>query len=278
MSKTISAVRRELGHHGVASGDAELLLANVTGRNTAWLRANDDAEITDAMAATYASYIERRAKGEPVAYIVGSAGFHGHTLHVDPNVLIPRPETEHLVDDALEHLSQWDGVRALDIGTGSGAIACALAARLPGAFIHATDASPEALLVALQNAMRLGVERRVQFFLGDLAGPVNGKRYDVIVANLPYVPTADIPMPPDPVSFEPRLALDGGPDGLDVYRRLLEEVPYMFVPGGILYLEAAPPTIGTLVQLTATRFFDSEVTVCLDYAGLERYVKVRTPG
>jgi release factor glutamine methyltransferase len=278
MSTTLASLRKDLARRGVAAGDVELLLANVTGRNTAWLRANDDGEISDQMVATAAAYVARRATGEPLAYIIGSAGFHGHTLLVDSTVLVPRPETEHIVDDALEHLRRWDGVRALDVGTGSGAIACALAAELPGARIHATDASPEALLVALNNAMRLGVERRVQYFLGDLVEPVAYKRYDVIVANLPYVPTSDIAPAPDPVSFEPRLALDGGPDGLDVYRRLLAALPGMFVPGGILYMEAAPPTIDTLAKLALATFPDGELTIGRDYGERARYVKVTTLG
>ncbi len=276
MGTPLATLRKELSHFDVASSDVELLLANVTGHNTAWLRANDDAPIDEKMVEALTGFVERRATGEPLAYIIGSAGFHGHVLLVDPSVLIPRPETEHLVDDAIEHLRSWDGVRALDVGTGSGAIACSLAAAVPGAVIHATDVSPEALLVALANAQRLGVEARVHFYLGDLAAAVHRKRYDLIVANLPYVPTADIPIAPDPVSFEPRLALDGGPDGLDLYRRLLTELPGMLVPGGIVFMEAAPPTIRELGGLALDAFHDGTVQICRDYGGLERYVKVTT--
>lgn len=276
MGTPLATLRKELSHFDVASSDVELLLANVTGHNTAWLHANDDAPIDEKMVEALTGFVERRATGEPLAYIIGSAGFHGHVLLVDPSVLIPRPETEHLVDDAIEHLRSWDGVRALDVGTGSGAIACSLAAAVPGAVIHATDVSPEALLVALANAQRLGVEARVHFYLGDLAAAVHRKRYDLIVANLPYVPTADIPIAPDPVSFEPRLALDGGPDGLDLYRRLLTELPGMLVPGGIVFMEAAPPTIRELGGLALDAFHDGTVQICRDYGGLERYVKVTT--
>lgn len=276
MGIPLATLRKELSHFDVASSDVELLLANVTGHNTAWLHANDDAPIDEKMVEALTGFVERRATGEPLAYIIGSAGFHGHVLLVDPSVLIPRPETEHLVDDAIEHLRSWDGVRALDVGTGSGAIACSLAAAVPGAVIHATDVSPEALLVALANAQRLGVEARVHFYLGDLAAAVHRKRYDLIVANLPYVPTADIPIAPDPVSFEPRLALDGGPDGLDLYRRLLTELPGMLVPGGIVFMEAAPPTIRELGGLALDAFHDGTVQICRDYGGLERYVKVTT--
>jgi len=275
---TLANLRKDLARFRIDAADVELMLANVTGRNTAWLRANDDAAIDEKMVEAVTGYAQRRAKGEPVAYILGSAGFHGHTLLVDENVLVPRPETEHLVDDAIELLRSWDGVRALDVGTGSGAIACALAAAVPGAIIHACDVSPQALLVALANAQRLGVDGRVYFYLGDLTAPVRRKRYDAIVANLPYVPTADIPAAPDPVSFEPRLALDGGPDGLDEYRRLLTEVPGMLVPGGVLYMEAAPPTIGALAELAAAAFPEAGITLGRDYGERERYVKVTTLG
>ncbi|HVA28049.1 MAG TPA: peptide chain release factor N(5)-glutamine methyltransferase, partial [Candidatus Baltobacteraceae bacterium] len=232
---------------------------------------------SEKMVATATQYVARRAAGEPIAYIVGSAGFRGHTLLVDRNVLVPRPETEHLVDDAIEHLRSLDEVRALDVGTGSGAIACALAAALPRATVHASDVSPEALLVALANAHRLGVEGRMQCYLGDLTTPVRRRRYEAVLANLPYVPTGDIAVAPDPVSFEPRLALDGGPDGLDLYRRLLAEVPGMLLPGGILYMEAAPPTIGILAGLAAAAFPEGEIELGRDYGERERYVKVTTP-
>lgn len=276
MGTTLADLRKNLARFDIEAGDLELLLANLTGRNTAWIRANDDFSIDDKMVPIATQFVERRSKGEPIAYIIGSAGFHGHTLHIDSNVLVPRPETEHLVDDALIHLKQWDGVRALDMGTGSGAIACALAAALPGAQIHGSDVSPEALLVALANAYRLGLDGRTQFYLGDLTTPVRRKRYDVIIANLPYVPTADIAAAPNPVSFEPRLALDGGADGLDLYRRFLTEVPGMFVPGGILYMEAAPPNIAALADLAKAAFPDGQVELGRDYGERERYVKVTT--
>lgn len=199
----LAPLRAELLGNGVASSDVEVLLTNVTGRSRAWLLANDDVEISDAMAATARTFVARRGTGEPVPYIVGSVGFYGHTLLVDANVLVPRPETEHLIDDALQHIRQnYEHPHVLDVGTGSGAIACVIAAEFSKAIVHGIDVSPEALLVALANAHRLGVEERVSLFFGDLTQPVHAKCcYDVIVANLPYVPTADISPAPDPVSF-----------------------------------------------------------------------------
>ena len=279
MAITLGSLRKELSGNGVATGDVELLLSNVTGRNTAWLRANEDADIGDAMAATARDFVKRRATGEPVPYIVGSVGFHGHVLLVDAHVLVPRPETEHLIDTALEHLRRhgYQRPRILDVGTGSGAIACTLATEFPHSFVHGTDISPEALLVALANAHRYGVDERISFYFGDLVAPLRGKTYDVVIANLPYVPTADIAKAPDPVSFEPRLALDGGGDGLEVYRRLLPELHGLFYSGGLLLLEAAPPNIRELASLAAEAFPYSTVQIGKDYAGLERYVKVTDP-
>ena len=263
----------------VPAAEVELLLANVTGRTTAWLRANDDAELSDRMAASAREFVLRRAQGEPIPYITGSAGFHGHVFHVDPSVLVPRPETEHLVDDALDHIRRWVGkLRVADIGTGSGAIACTIAAELPAARVDAVDISPDALMVALNNAHRLGVELRVQFHLGDLLAPIHKKRYAAIIANLPYVPTADIAESPNPVSFEPRLALDGGRDGLDLYRKLLPAASECLDVGGALYMEAAPPIMDDLVALTKALIPDAEVRVGNDYGGRARYVKVTTPG
>ncbi len=141
----------------------------------------------------------------------------------------------------------------LDVGTGSGAIACTIAAET-NAFVDATDISPAALEVAARNAARLNVSHAAAFINGDLAEPVRGRRYDVVVANLPYIPSAELPSRPNPLAFEPRLALDGGPDGLALYRRFLPTAPELLEQGGALLLEAAPPTIQTLRELTQTTF------------------------
>ncbi len=262
----------------VPANEVELLLANVTGRSAAWLRANDEADVTEKMVAIAREFVLRRAQGEPIPYIIGSAGFHGHVFHVDPSVLVPRPETEHLVDDALQHVRNWGSrLRIADIGTGSGAIACTIAAELPEARVDAVDVSPDALIVALNNAHRLGVELRVQFHLGDLLEPVRRKSFAAIIANLPYVPTADIAAAPNPVSFEPRLALDGGPDGLAHYRRLLPVAKERLDPGGALYLEGAPPIMDALVELVGSEMEEAVLTIGRDYGGRARFVKVTTP-
>ena len=232
----------------------------------AFVRAHPDAAIDPELA-------RRREQGEPLAYITGFAGFYGREFVVTRDVLIPRPETEHLIEDAIAFLRATGRTAVLDVGTGSGAIACSIAAEVPAAFVDATDVSAAALAMARQNAARLGVAERCAFALADIVAGYS-KRFDLIVANLPYVPTADIPARPDPVGFEPRLATDGGPDGLEQYRKLLEAAPRLAVPGALLLLEAAPPTMAALRGLAEASFPEAAVTVCRDYAGLDRYVRI----
>ncbi|HET9030155.1 MAG TPA: peptide chain release factor N(5)-glutamine methyltransferase [Candidatus Aquilonibacter sp.] len=262
---------------GLEPSEIEQLVANVTGRPVAWLRAYGETELSDRMEATLREYVARRASGEPFAYIVGTAGFHGHTFLVDNRVLVPRPETEHLVDEALEFLKDREHARVLDVGTGSGAIACSILAEThKDIHVDAIDTSADALMVAMNNAHRLGVELRLSFFFGDASTPALRPFFNVIVANLPYVPTRDIAESPDPVSFEPRVALDGGADGLDQYRRLLKQVPRLLALDGLLLMEAAPPNIFELEALARTAFPEGETSIGTDYGGRARYVKVRT--
>jgi len=257
--------------------DAQLLLAHALGTGRDWLIAHADARVDAHAGERFEGYVRRRSGGEPVAYILQTAWFYGREFTVGAAVLVPRPETEHLIDEALAHLG---GARAkspalLDIGLGSGAIACTLAAELPSARVTGTEISPEALEIARENARRLGVSSRCEFLLGDLATPVRGRRFDTILANLPYVATAQIAPAPDPVSFEPRLALDGGADGLGPYRRLLPELPALLEPGGLVLLEAAPASVAALAALASDAFPGGAVSIGLDYAGHERFVRVR---
>lgn len=263
-----------------ARTDAQLLLAYVIGRDREWMVAHPDAAVSAEDALRYTILCERRARGTPIAYILGSAWFYGREFYVDEHVLIPRPETEHLVDEAVAFLRALAETRArvdvLDVGTGSGAIACSIAAEVPQARVDATDASRAALEIAERNARALHVAARCALHLGELAQPVAGRTYDAIVANLPYVPTADVPKLPQPAGFEPREALDGGEDGLECYRRLLSSAPALLRAGGTMLLEAAPLTILALERLTAARFPSACIDVRDDYGGLARYVRVRT--
>jgi release factor glutamine methyltransferase len=215
------------------------------------------------------------ALGIPQAYVSGWKGFYRREFAVNEHVLVPRPETEHLIEDALGFMYIPERRRVLDVGTGSGAIACTIASEVSDAIVTASDVSIQALAVAAHNAARLGVAGRCTFVLADIA-PDGAERYDLIVANLPYIPSADVPRKPDPVGFEPRLATDGGADGLDQYRKLLAAAPRLVLPGALLLMEAAPPTMGGLHALARAAFPLAAVTVHRDYSGLERYVRVAT--
>ncbi|HUA09195.1 MAG TPA: peptide chain release factor N(5)-glutamine methyltransferase [Candidatus Acidoferrales bacterium] len=253
----------------------EALLAFITGRSPAYLRAHAEEPLDDEQRARYEELSARLEAGEPLAYVIGSAGFYRREFLVDSRVLIPRPETEHLVEAAIEHLRRYTKARALDVGTGSGAIACSLAAELPHVRVDAIDVSPLALAVAISNRDRLGLQPRISFYLGDVVEPFAHRFYDAILANLPYVPTGE----GEPsLRFEPALALDGGPDGLAYYRRFFERVPPLLNPGGILLAEGAPPIAAGLFELAQAAFPQAAVTLERDYGGRERFVKVLTPG
>ncbi len=275
---TVEELRRLLlSQTGAEASDVQRILSYVTGRSEAWLRAYGETDVDAKMEQQAREFAARRASGEPLAYIVGTAGFHGHSFLVDNRVLVPRPETEHLVDEAIEFIKDKEKPRVLDVGTGSGAIGCSILAETGrDVSVDAIDVSADALLVAMANAQRLGVEPRLTFFFGDISTPALRPFFDVIVANLPYVPTKDIAPAPDPVSFEPRVALDGGPDGLDQYRRFLKHAPRLLALDGLLLMEAAPPIIVELEALARAAFPEAEVTIGKDYGDRPRYVKVRT--
>nr|MDQ2681742.1 HemK family protein methyltransferase [Candidatus Eremiobacteraeota bacterium] len=166
----------------------------------------------------------------------------------------------------------------LDVGVGSGAIACTIAAEVLDAAVEGTDTSVKALKVAEHNARRLQVMSRCKFHYGDLGAPIQSRTFDLVVANLPYVPTSEIAAAPDPVSFEPRAALDGGSDGLHVYRRFLESAGRLLRSGSLLLMEAAPPTIPGLYELAEVAFPHAQVEVARDYGQRDRYIRVQIPG
>jgi release factor glutamine methyltransferase len=255
--------------------DAALLLAHITGAARETFITSDLRELTAAENAAFSDAVERRLTGAPIAYITGSAGFYGRTFDVDERVLVPRPETEHLVEAALDALRARGAtsVRVADIGTGSGAIAITLAAALPDAWVFGTDVSQDAIDVARHNAARNNVFQQCTFLHGDLAQPLaRFAPFDAIVANLPYVPTAAIPSAPDPVACEPRIALDGGADGLASYRRLIAQLPAILAPEAGVFFEAAPGTIEPLAELVAAAFPGASVKIGADYAGLPRFL------
>ncbi len=248
--------------------DAELLLAEAAGVT----RSQIVAGLIDPTGSirTYEAWLKRRVGREPLAYITGRQGFRRIVLRVDDRVLIPRPETELLV--AVVKVGRPCGI--LDLGTGSGAVALALADELPDATITAADISPAALAVARINACETGASDRVSFVESDLLNSVDGI-FDAISANLPYVATGDIAgLQPEVSAFEPRLALDGGADGLDLVRKLAATAPAQLKPSGLLALEIGEGHAAETERILQTAGF-AEIERHQDLSGTERVVSGR---
>ncbi|HLH21092.1 MAG TPA: peptide chain release factor N(5)-glutamine methyltransferase [Chloroflexota bacterium] len=257
--------------------DALLLLAATLHASKASLLAHPERALTGAEAGQYAAWVARRAQRVPLAYLLGTREFYGRDFLVTPDVLVPRPETELLIEIALDHLrGQAAPGWAADLGTGSGALAVTLAAERPGLRLVATDRSPAALAVAATNAARHAVADRVSLLAADLLGGVVGP-LGLVVANLPYIPTAAIDaLMPEVARHEPRLALDGGPDGLALNRRLLAEAATRLAPGGLLLLEIGNDQGAALRAEAARRLPGADVAVVTDLAGHDRVLRVRT--
>jgi release factor glutamine methyltransferase len=272
---------RTLGNEGVESPrlDAELLLSQVLGASRATILAWPERQLTPKELTAYRNLVARRAAREPLAYILGQREFFGLDFMVDSRVLVPRPETELVVEHALH------GARELatpphiaDVGAGSGAIAVTLAVHLPGATIYALDGSAGALEVASANAHRHRVDDQVSCLQGDLLEPLRGP-VDLITANLPYVTTAEWEdLPPEIRMHEPRSALDGGPDGLAFIRRLLSTAGPYLRPNGAILLEIGASQGAAATALARDSFPQATVTLHRDYAGLDRLVVVDTNG
>jgi release factor glutamine methyltransferase len=223
----------------------------------------------------YAVLLARRAAREPLAYITGEKEFWSLAFSVTPAVLIPRPETELLVELALEHARhQRRTMRIVDIGTGSGAVAIALAKHLHTATVWATDVSPAAITVAEVNAARHGVKGRVRFFEADLFPPeAEADRFDVIVSNPPYVASAELSiLAPEVREWEPRPALDGGADGLDCYRRIIAAAAAHLAEGGAVFLEIGSDQAAAVNGLFSRAGGYRPASVWRDYAGLDRVI------
>lgn len=223
--------------------EAEVLLSFITGLTRAQVLARPEEPLRGEAGDTFFRLVQERAKGYPLQYLIGQQEFMGLTFKVTPQVLIPRRDTEVLVEAVLDRVKKGNPWVAADVGTGSGVIAVSLAYYLPQAFIYALDISPEALEVARENAKRAGVAERIFFLKGDLlepllsSAPTREGLLDAVVANLPYIPTEELKQLPKEVGYEPRLALDGGEDGLEVIARLLPQAAVLLKPGGWLALE-----------------------------------------
>jgi len=282
--KTQEALRgaiQTLINEGVESPkfDAELLLAHVLDTNRSTILAWPERSLTPKQLTRYRDLITRRAGREPLAYIVGHREFFDLDFVIDARVLIPRPETELLVEQAL-HLARESKRYAeghfglADVGAGSGAIAVTLAVHLPRARVYALDGSAEALAVTAENAQRHGVAGRVCCLHGDLLEPLP-MEVDLVTANLPYVTTGEWEgLPPEIRDHEPRAALDGGPHGLALIRRLLETVGDHLRPGGAALWEIGASQGGAVIRLAQRSFPRAEVRLGQDYAGLDRLVIV----
>ncbi len=231
--------RLSLGPHASrASKDAEWLLLHTLGQDKAWLMAHDGEEICADDAGRYAEMVVRRSLGEPMQYIVGETEFYGLPFRVTPDVLIPRPETEHLVETVIELAGRFETPRIVDVGTGSGAIAVALARHLKGAAITAIDISAMALAVARENAEMNCVFQQINWFEGDLLEPVAERQFEIVVSNPPYVPEIDrATLSVEVRDHEPGIALFSGGDGLDIYQRLIPAAFGVLVAGGFVALE-----------------------------------------
>ena len=240
--------------------DAEVLLSHVLGVDRTALLAHPERPLTPEQAAAYRALVARCAAGEPVAYLVGYREFYGLRFHVTPDVLIPRPETEHLVEGALAWARGRAGLQVVDVGAGSGAIAVALAVHLPGATVTAIDNSAAALDVA----------DRCAFVLGDLLAPLRAP-VDLIAANLPYVASDAFSLV---ATFEPRRALDGGPDGLRVIARLLAQAPPLLKDESLLLLEIGYDQADAVTAMARDALPGAQVSVIHDYAGHPRVVRV----
>ena len=254
--------------------EARLLLRHVLGANAAWLEAHRDDALARADAEAFAALVERRAAGEPVAYLLGFREFYGREFSVTPDVLIPRPETELLVEIGKEKLGSGDTVSLLDLGTGSGCVAITLALEIPRARIAGADFSPAALAVARANATLLGAD--VAFVESDWFERFAGQRFDCIVGNPPYVAAGDPHLAEGDLRFEPPHALHCGSDGLDAIRRIVAAAPIHLAPGGWLFLEHGYDQAAALRELLAAAGF-GDIEQHRDLAGIVRVSGGRWP-
>lgn len=257
-----------------ARQDAEWLLAAVLGMKRFALYLEPRRELSAAEVERYFALVRRRAARTPLQHLSGFEDFHGLRFVVTRDVLVPRPETEGLVEWALDIRHDQPASAIADVGTGSGVIACALAHGLPGARVLAIDRSLPALAVASINVRALGLSRRVTLMAGDLLAPLGsrGPRLDLVIANPPYIPSASLRgLPPEVAGFDPPAALDGGPDGMAVSRRIIMAAPSVLRRGGWLMLEIGEEQAGPLASLMAAEGF-TQIEARRDLRGAERYL------
>ena len=268
------------GQKGIESPrlDAEVLLSHVLGKQRIYLYVHFDEPLLAEELALYRAMIRQRVEHMPVAYILGEKEFMGLTFKVTPDTLVPRPDTEILVQAAVDELkAQTEGnkepARLVDIGTGSGAVCLSVLSLLDGVTADTVDISPAARAVAEENAAALGLEARVRFHTGDLLAPVAGQQFAAILSNPPYIPVADIAeLAPEVRCKEPMTALAGGADGLDFYRRLCMEAPAMLTENGFMAFEVGIHQAEAVAALAEDNPLIGRTEIRKDYAGIDRVV------
>jgi release factor glutamine methyltransferase len=259
-----------------ASLEAEVLLRHALGIDRVAFYANLRDPVPVESSGRFDALLVRREGREPLAYITGKREFYGMDFLVTPDVLVPRQETELLVDLAIQRLDDTKTPRVLDVGTGTGCVALAIAAQVPDADVHSVDASDDALTVATRNRDAHGLAGRVTLHRGDLLSPFVGDtpRWDVIVSNPPYIPTDVIATLSPEVRAEPHMALDGGPDGLDPTRELLAQSVGLLADGGRLLIEIYSDSAAEAQRLAAAAFPDTLVSIHSDLLGLARVLEI----
>lgn len=273
---TLTAALARLRHNLLANSIedaglvAEVILMRTLGFSRAGLYLDAELSLSPRQERDIELLAGKIISGEPLAYVVGSREFYGRDLQVDSSVLIPRPETETLVEAAVSLARRHRITTIADIGTGSGAVAVTLALELPDVLVYATDISSSALEVARRNCEKHGVSGRVILFQGDLLDPLPTP-VELVVANLPYVRSSEIT---GPLSREPRLALDGGPDGLDIFRRLITRLPQAFSMSSCLLLEIGAGQGPALVTMLRAKFPDVNIEVTPDLASVPRVLQM----
>jgi release factor glutamine methyltransferase len=270
----LNEARRRLAPNSESAAlDGQVLLAHLLGVSRAWVLAHPEAQLSPEQESALQAALDRLEGGEPLPYVLGHWEFYGLDLIVTPEVLIPRPETELLVEQALSWLGQRSERHSVvDVGSGSGCIAVALAVNLPGLRLLASDISGPALRVSRRNALKHQVDGRVDFVQADLLPPT-APPFDLICANLPYIPLAELKSLPV-YRFEPLLALSSGADGLDLIGRLLRSAPPRLAPGGMLLLEIEASQGSRALALARSIFPLAEIQVLRDLAGRERLLRI----
>jgi len=271
VASTLESARRCLPQHSAAL-DAQLLLAHALQRSRSWLLAHAEATLDSAARAAFAALLARRVAGEPLAYITGRREFWSLMLAVNSAVLVPRPETELLVERALALLPQA-GARVADLGTGSGAIALALASERPDWQLTAIDQSSAALAVAAANARELGL-RNLQWLVSDWFSSLAGERFDLLVSNPPYIAESDPALLDLALQHEPRSALSSGPEGLDALRAIIAGATAQLLPGGWLLLEHGATQAAAVATMLVAQGF-THVRCHADLAGLPRVTEAQ---